>query len=118
MITYNFTEEDIKFVEKAIELKNKGFFIDGTQLATVYNRVLNKHVNPTNCGSCCRQRVNELEGALTVYRLQNDEECKKSMQEVKIEVEGEIKKKINDTLKDEEMKARMARVRSMKKNKK
>lgn len=67
-MNYNFTEEDIKFVEKAIELKNNGFYIDGKQLTDVYNKILNKRVTPTNCGSCIRQRILELEGALNHYK--------------------------------------------------
>lgn len=68
MINYNFTDEDVKFVEKAIELKAKGYYIDGNQLTEVYNRVLNKRVNPTSCGSCLRQRISELEGALNHFK--------------------------------------------------
>lgn len=68
MINYQFTNEDVIFVEKAIELKNKGYYIDGKQLTDVYNRVLNKRVNPTSCGSCLRQRISELEGALNHYK--------------------------------------------------
>ena len=68
MINYNFTEDDIKFVEKAIELKSKGYYIDGNQLTEVYNRVLNKRVNTTSCGSCLRQRITELEGALNHFK--------------------------------------------------
>lgn len=68
MIEYNFTQEDITFVEKAIELKKKNFYIDSTQLTEVYNRVLNKRVAPTNCGSCLRQRITELEGVLLHFK--------------------------------------------------
>lgn len=68
MINYQFTNEDVVFVEKAIELKNKGYYIDGNQLTEVYNRVLNKRVNPTSCGSCLRQRIAELEGALNHFK--------------------------------------------------
>lgn len=67
-MNYNFTEDDIKFVEKAVELKNKGYYIDGNQLTEVYNRILNKRVNTTSCGSCLRQRISELEGALNHYK--------------------------------------------------
>ena len=67
-MNYNFTEEDIKFVEKAIELKNKGYYIDSMQLTEHYNRILNKNVNNTTCGSCMRQRVSELEGALNHFK--------------------------------------------------
>lgn len=58
------TNEDIKMVERFIEIKNKGYYADGKQLTDYYNRLLGKHVNVTQCGSCLRQRVGELEAAL------------------------------------------------------
>lgn len=61
-------KEDIEKVEKFIEIRNKGYYCDGAQLTEVYNRVLEKHVNPTNCGSCLRQRVNELAEALERFK--------------------------------------------------
>lgn len=60
--------EDVALVEKFIDIKNKGYYCDGTQLTEVYNRVLEKHLTPTNCGSCIRQRINELEGALQQFK--------------------------------------------------
>ena len=65
------TEEDIKFIEKAIEIRNKGYFVNSTELTDVYNRVLNKHRTPTSCGSCLRMMVNELEAALKAFKAQN-----------------------------------------------
>lgn len=61
-------KEDIEMVEKFIDIRNKGFYCDGAQLTEVYNRVLEKHVNVTNCGSCLRQRVNELAEALERFK--------------------------------------------------
>lgn len=91
MINYQFSQEDIKFVEKAIELKSKGFYIDGNQLTEVYNRVLGKRVNPTNCGSCLRQRINELEGALNHFKAQ------KSVPEVEVDnTKEEVKEAVTD----------------------
>ena len=69
----NWNQEDIKLVEKFIEIKNKGYYCDGTQLTQVYNRVLGKNVNVTNCGTCLRGRVQELETALNYFK----EMCKK-----------------------------------------
>lgn len=66
---YNWNDEDIKFIEKAIEVRNKGYYIDGKQLTDVYNRVLNKKVATTSCGSCIRQRITELEGALNQFKM-------------------------------------------------
>ena len=63
-----FTDEDIKLIEKFIEIKNRGFYCDGTQLTNVYNRGLEKNVPPTNCGSCMRARISELETALNSFK--------------------------------------------------
>ena len=62
------TSEDVKLVEKFIEIKNKGFYVDGGQLTSAYNRILHKNVNVTQCGSCLRQRINELEAALNRFK--------------------------------------------------
>ena len=62
------TNEDVKLVEKFIEIRNRGFYCDGTQLTNVYNRVLEKNVPPTNCGSCMRARISELETALNSFK--------------------------------------------------
>lgn len=97
MINYTFTNEDVQFVEKAIELKNKGYYIDGNQLTEVYNRVLNKRVNPTSCGSCLRQRIAELEGALNHFKQKMANETisspSESVEEVKPTVIKEDKNK-------------------------
>lgn len=62
------SKEDIELVEKFIEIKNKGYYCDGAQLTQVYNRVLEKNVNVTNCGTCLRVRVGELEAALNQFK--------------------------------------------------
>ena len=73
----NWSDEDIKMVEKLIEIKAKGYYADGKQVTDYYNRLLNKHVNPTNCGSCIRQRVGELENALNHARELEKREASK-----------------------------------------
>lgn len=60
----NISQEDRELIRKFIEVKNRGYYVDGGQLTTVYNRVLNKSERPTNCGTCLRQRVQALEDAL------------------------------------------------------
>ncbi len=100
MMNYTFNDEDVKFVEKAIELKNKGFYIDSNQLTTVYNRVLHKTVNNTSCGSCLRQRVSELEGALNHFKSKIAQEAISSPIETVPEQEPTvIKEKENKRLK-------------------
>ena len=86
MTNYNFTQEDITKIERFIEIKNKGYYCDGAQLTEVYNRVLNKRANVTNCGSCLRQRVSELEGALNHFKAleaKKQEEVDNTKEEVK-----------------------------------
>ena len=62
------TNDDIKLVEKFIDIRNKGYYCDGGQLTEVYNRVLERNAAVTNCGSCLRQRVNELADALERFK--------------------------------------------------
>ena len=81
--------EDVKLVEKFIEIRNRGYYADSAQLNDVYNRVLEKNVAPTSCGSCMRARISELETALNQF--------KKTL-EVK---EEEHQKKTNKTKKKE-----------------
>ena len=64
---YNFTEEDIELIKKFIQIRNKGYYCSGQQLTEVYNRVLGKNAKSTNCSSCIRQRISELEIALKRY---------------------------------------------------
>lgn len=63
-----FTKEDIERIEKFIEIKNRGYYADGGQVTEVYNRVLERNVNVTNCGSCLRGRIQELENALNHFK--------------------------------------------------
>ena len=62
------TNEDVVLVEKFIDIKNRGYYCDGGQLTEVYNRVLEKSAPPTNCGSCMRARISELETALNQFK--------------------------------------------------
>ena len=63
-----FTDEDVKLIEKFIEIRNRGYYADSVQLTEVYNRVLEKSAPPTNCGSCMRARIGELETALNQFK--------------------------------------------------
>ena len=81
----NWNKEDIELVEKFIQIRNKGYYADGTQLTEVYNRVLDKRVNPTNCGSCIRQRINELEEALNSFKRLSEAQAKQEVDNTKEE---------------------------------
>lgn len=95
----NWNQEDITLVEKFIEIKNKGYYCDGTQLTQVYNRVLGKNVNVTNCGTCLRGRVSELEAALKYFK----EMCKKQ-EEAEIKASEALKEDEVDNVSPEENK--------------
>lgn len=77
-----FTDEDVKLIEKFIEIRNRGYYADSAQLNDVYNRVLEKNVAPTSCGSCMRARISELETALNQFKktleVKEDEQPKKT----------------------------------------
>lgn len=91
------TSEDIRLVEKFIEIRNKGYYVSGEELTSAYNRILNKRVNVTQCGSCLRQRVNELEESLNRYKrsleASKEEEVNNMPQEEIKEPVGKKKKK-------------------------
>ena len=74
--------EDVVLVEKFIDIRNRGYYCDGGQLTEVYNRVLEKSAPPTNCGSCMRARISELETALNQFKktleVNEDEKPKKT----------------------------------------
>lgn len=88
----NWTSEDVKFVEKAIEIRNKGYYLDGGQLTEVYNRVLGKSVAPTNCGSCIRARINELEGALNSFKKLSETKTEDKVEDISQEENKAVRK--------------------------
>lgn len=67
-MNYTFTNDDVKLVEKFIQIKNKGYYCNGGEVTSVYNRILGKNVPSTNCSSCIRTRISELENALNRFK--------------------------------------------------
>lgn len=62
------SSEDIKTIEKFIQIKNKGLYASGAEVTAVYNRCLGKNLASTNCSSCVRARIQELENALNRFK--------------------------------------------------
>ena len=90
-------DSDIKLIEKFIEIRNRGYYADGGQVTEVYNRVLNKNLRPSNCGSCIRQRIGELEVALKAHKQALEAQKKQEVIDAPTEenkVSGEPKKKV------------------------
>lgn len=96
-MTYNWTDEDIRIVEKFIEIKNKGYYCSGEQVTEVHNRVLGTNLRPTNCGSCIRQRVQALEDALNKFKSLQEKAVERvsepEVNDVKAEDEKPVKTK-------------------------
>ena len=58
------SSEDAEFIEFAYNLVNSAKYPSFTKVTEVYNRVYNKQLSSTSCGSCIRQRVLELKATL------------------------------------------------------
>ena len=89
------SEEDRLKIRKFEEIKNKGMYASGVEVTEVYNRVLNKRLPSTNCGSCIRQRVQEMVAALNKEEEQEkkaEEELKRLEEENKPETKVKKKK--------------------------
>ena len=104
------TNEDVNIIEKFISIKNRGLYASGEQVTEVYNRVLEKNLKPTNCGSCIRHRIQELEDALRRFKkkieLENKaqeaskvEEVDNTPQEEKEANTEQIKEEMSDAIK-------------------
>ena len=96
------SNEDVELVEKLIKIKNKGLYADGREVTEVYNRVLEKNLAPTSCGTCLRHRISELECELNRFKKQMEISGLTSTQELVDEikaVEDEVKPKKKTTKK-------------------
>lgn len=70
--------EDLNLIRKFEDIMQRGYYASGQEVASLYNRVLEKHVNPTNCGACIRRQIQELvEAANRFERMVALEEQKK-----------------------------------------
>ena len=58
------SSEDAEFIEFAFSLVNTSRYPSFTKVTEVYNRVYNKQLSSTSCGSCIRQRILELKNTL------------------------------------------------------
>lgn len=86
----NISQEDRELIRKFIEIRNRGYYCDGGQVTEVYNRVLNKNLRPSNCSSCIRQRISELEAALKVYKKSQEALEKEQVNNVPAEENNEV----------------------------
>lgn len=66
-MNYTINAEDAKLIRKFEEIMQRGYYASGEEVTAVYNRVLNKNVNTTNCSSCLRQRISEMVATLNHF---------------------------------------------------
>ena len=85
----NFTEKDKELVRKFINIKKRGLYVESTQLTEAYNRILDKNVRNTTCGSCMRARIAELETALNKWEADEAKQAEiKAQEQAKEETEN------------------------------
>lgn len=87
----NFTERDKELVRKFINIKKRGLYVESTQLTEAYNRILDKNVRNTTCGSCMRARIAELESALNKWEA-DEAKIKAKEEEIKEEENADNRK--------------------------
>lgn len=73
MRNYIINDDDAALIEKFVEIRNRGHYADSVQLQQCYNRVFMVNMRSTNCGSCIRSRITELENALNDMRKREAE---------------------------------------------
>ena len=89
------SSEDAEFIEFAFSLVNSAKFPSFTKVTEVYNRVYNKQLSSTSCGSCIRQRILELKNTLDKL----NEEILKEKEEKEI-IPSNTENKINNKIKN------------------
>lgn len=87
-------EEDREKIRKFESIRQRGMYASGQEVTELYNRVLNKRLPSTNCGSCIRQRVQEMVAALNKEEEQERKaaEAAKALEEEN-KPETKVKKK-------------------------
>ena len=86
------SSEDAEFIDFAYKLINSAKYPSFTKVTEVYNRVYNKQLSSTSCGSCIRQRILELKN--TLDKLNEEILKEKEEKEIILLKENKINNKI------------------------
>lgn len=97
MITIS--DRNLEIIEKFKEMLSHSYFADSVQVTEVYNEVFGKNEPPTNCGTCIRQRMVALVGAMDALKAdlaRKEEAEREAFKEVaeQEKVEDKGKKKV------------------------
>lgn len=107
------SSEDIEKIRRFKAIMDKGFYASGQEVTDLHNKVLGTRLASTNCGSCIRQRISALVDALNKFIKAQELEKKVDVDNTKEEENKAVVEARND-----EIKARMAKVRAARKNSK
>ena len=106
------TNEDVEKIRRFKEISDKGFYASGQEVTDLHNKILGTRLASTNCGSCIKIRISALVDALNKF-------IKAQELDKKVEVDNtkEEENKAAVEAQNDEIKARMERVRAAKKKK-
>lgn len=68
--------EEVEKMKKFIKIATSGARINGTEITELYNKIFNKNLKPTNCGSCISTRYKELKHSFELFQKQLEEQEK------------------------------------------
>lgn len=85
------SDSNMEKIAKFKEMLSHSYFADSVQVTQVYNEVFGKNEQPTNCGTCIRQRMQSLVGAMDAIKadLAKREAEEKAEEAFKVAVEQE-----------------------------
>lgn len=72
---------DIKKIEKFYSILGKGYYCDSNEVTELYNKIIRDGKTPvqnTNCSTCIRGRVLELNGWLNRFKEKTDGNTKET----------------------------------------
>ena len=58
------TETEAQAIRRFEEIRQKGYYVNASQLQSVYNQVFERNLPTTTCSSCLRKRIQELVDAI------------------------------------------------------
>lgn len=83
-----FDSSDILIMDKMIGIVKRGYYLAGSDVTNLYNKIFQKNLRNTNCGTCIKQRYAELERAYKHFKAELEAQSKKVEEEVKEEVKA------------------------------
>ena len=90
-------EEDRKKIRAFEQILKKGLYCSGAEVTNIYNEVFKTNLRPTNCGSCLRQRVQQLIDKLNLEERQEAKKMEEPITTPSEENKATDKPKNNDT---------------------